>query len=136
MIHRSIIVLAVVAFVYLLAGCGSVQRTSHPDGDLSIVAGRITFFENIALPPEATVHVRLIERSAAGQEQTVAERVFRNFRQRPIDFELQYDSMAGSPGSQMIVDATIFVGDRVWFRSSGNDRLRGEHMNILVRSAR
>lgn len=135
MIHRIAIAILIVASLTALGGCAT-PRTDNDSGDLSIVAGRITFFEHIALPPEATVHVRLIERSAAGQEQIVAERVFRNFRQRPIDFELQYDSTAGSPGSQMIVDATVFVGDRVWFRSSGNDRLRGENMNILVRSAR
>ena len=132
--RSAIVVAAVLGVSFLLTAC-STPRTDGPN-DLSIVAGRITFFEHIALPPEATVHLRLIERTAAGNEQTVAERVFQNFRQRPIDFELQYDSSVGSPGSTMIVDATVYVGDRVWFRSSGNDRLRGEHMNILVRSAR
>lgn len=141
MIAKSAIALIVVvcSMPIMITGPGcqaSPRSATNAFGDLSIVAGRITFFENIALPPEATVHVRLIERPDIGQERTIAERVFAGFRSRSTEFELQYDPAAVNSGSMMFVDATVFVADRVWFRSSGNDRVRGEHMNILVRSAR
>src|SRR5262245_6912003 len=83
----SLIAAALVA----LAGCGPGEDTSVQAAE-GVLAGTVGYRERMALPPDATIDVRLEDVSRADVAATVLaeQRIAAEGRQVPIPFELRY----------------------------------------------
>jgi L,D-transpeptidase YcbB len=95
---------------------GVTARAGAQPGSRPAITGTVTYRERIALPPEATVRVRLVEvgpRGALGR--VIAERVAPPLGQPPFAFALPYDRKTLSNSRNYAVDARIQLGDQDWF---------------------
>jgi uncharacterized lipoprotein YbaY/uncharacterized membrane protein/heat shock protein HslJ/membrane-bound inhibitor of C-type lysozyme len=106
---RNVACLSTLSFVVLLCGC-EAANDGAPD---SRVSGAVVYRERMALPPNATVTVRLQDVSQADApaellaEQTIAP----SGRQVPIPFELRYSSGRIDPRHHYAVRAEIRDAD-------------------------
>jgi putative lipoprotein len=98
----------------LLAAGARGQDTGTP---ASRITGTVTYRERIALPPDASVRVRLddtTEPELPGR--LVAETtVTTDGRQVPVPFELEYRKADIQPSHRYAVRATIFSGGQTLF---------------------
>ena len=102
----------------LVAGCGMGRwfRAEAPDGTVS---GTVAWREPIALPPGATLVLKLEEVSRPGAppvliaEQTMEGRE----REPPLTFELRYKGDAINPGREYYVSAEVSLLERPMFAS-------------------
>jgi putative lipoprotein len=127
---------AAAAVVLLLAGCAA---TTGSDG-LAVLQGSVAYRERIALPADAIIEVRLLDRAQdAAQPDIAATRIETAGRQVPIPFELRYDPRWIKPGRHYGVLATIRnVAGRVLFSSDAAQPLpaAGARLDLrLVRAA-
>jgi uncharacterized lipoprotein YbaY/uncharacterized membrane protein/membrane-bound inhibitor of C-type lysozyme len=90
MLRKSSVSLAAAAIV-ALAGCGRGDDAAVQAAE-GVLAGTVTFRERMALPPDATVDVRLEDVSLADAPATVLaeQHIAAEGRQVPIPFELRY----------------------------------------------
>lgn len=107
----------------MLASCNgadSEKPVSVQEGSSGMISGTVSYRERIALPPDATVEVVLLDVSRMDvAATTIAEQTIEPSGQVPIHFELVYDTAAIDPRMQYAVRATIkrnesalFVTDR------------------------
>ena len=83
---------------------------------LPAVSGDIFYRERIALPPDATVQVRVVSLGRPGAARTVvAEQSFAAPRRVPIPFKLECDPQALQPGAAYGLEATISRRGKVEF---------------------
>jgi len=107
----QLIILSLGAFA-----CAAGTRTpaSKPAGG-AMVTGSVTYRERIALPPGATVTVRLQDVSRAdAPAEVLAEQVIVPTTQVPIPFALTYDPARIDPRHRYSVGARIEVDGRLW----------------------
>ena len=82
----------------------------------SIVTGTVTYREKIALTPDATVTVKLVDISRADAPAvTIGEQVIENPGQVPISFEIEYDPSAIDQRRTYAVQVRIMEGDKLAF---------------------
>jgi putative lipoprotein len=129
-----------------LAGPATVQPTSATPTPtprpLTAVSGDIFYRERIALPPDATVQVRVVRLGRPGAGRTVvAEQSFAAPRRVPIPFELECDPQALEARAAYGLEATISRRGKVEFATvepvpvlAGGLSTRG--LKILVRRTR
>jgi uncharacterized lipoprotein YbaY/membrane-bound inhibitor of C-type lysozyme/uncharacterized membrane protein len=81
----------VAAALVALAGCGS-QEDAAVQAAEGVLAGTVSYLERMALPPDATIDVRLEDVSRADAAATVLaeQRIAAQGRQVPIPFELRF----------------------------------------------
>jgi len=107
--------------VLALGVLGGTSGASTPAPTLSAratVTGRVTYRERMALPPGATVTVRLQDVSRADAPADVlAEQVIVPTTQVPIPFALQYDPARIDARHRYSVSARIEVDGKLWFMS-------------------
>jgi len=81
-----------------------------------VVTGTVTYREKIALTPEATVTVQLVDVSRADAPAiTIGEQVIENPGQVPISFEIEYDPSAIDQRFTYAVQVRIMEGDKLAF---------------------
>jgi len=105
------IIAMIVAVVVLLPAVSEAEMIK--------VEGTVTYRERIALPPDATVEVLLVDISVAdAPSKTLAESRFQPQGQVPIPFTLEYDSSAIQGSHSYALQAGIRTGDRLWFSTA------------------
>lgn len=98
----------------LLGACTTVQSPSMVQ-----LEGEVYYLQRIALPPEATLRVSLVDVSLA--DAPVRELAYQQGRiegQVPLAFQLSYDPSNLQPGHQYAVAARIERGGKLIFISS------------------
>jgi len=103
----------------------------------SEVTGYVYHRERIALPPNAIVHVQLLDVSRADAPALlIAEQKISNGQQVPFFFELRYDPKKIDPKRAYAVYATISVEGQLWFANGTNHRVitqgKPNSVDILV----
>lgn len=108
-------------------------------GQEARVSGTVSYFQRIALPPDAVVEVKLLDLSRADAAAvTIAEQTIRAAgRQVPIDFSLQYDPGRIDPRRRYSVQARIlqdnlprFVSTQPYYVITGGNPTT---VNVIVR---
>ena len=104
----------------LAAALAGGSAAALEDGDAAPqITGVVTYRERVALPPEATIQVRLEDASRPEMPgKLVAEvTISAQGRQVPIPFVLPYRAADISPNKKYLVRATVTAGDRTLFAS-------------------
>jgi putative lipoprotein len=105
----------------LVAGCSYTEK--RPFGSDNYVTGTVTYFERMALKPDADVTVKLIDATASEGpgEVIVSQQSFRSAgKQVPLNFELPYREDRISREHRYELHARIVVGGRLsWFTRAG-----------------
>ena len=99
------------------------------------VTGTLTYRERIALPPEATATVRLVDASLADAPAiTLVEQTISPAGQIPIGFSLVYDPALIDPRNYYLVQGTITVGGQLLFTTTQSYPVltRGAPANVDV----
>lgn len=101
------------------------------------VSGNVFYLERIALPPNASVNVKLVDVSKAdAPAKTIGEQTIENAgRQVPIPFEISYDTTAIDARHTYAVQARITVDGKLWFISTTSYMVitRGHPNRVEVR---
>ena len=132
--NRALAAFAVLIAIIALAaviGCGDSDTLSTPvsappppaapascppDNCPRSVVGSVAYREDVALPPDAVLNVRLADISLADVASvTISERTIANPGQVPITFALGYDPDDIDERRDYSVQASITRGDRLLF---------------------
>jgi len=98
----------------MLASCASDRGPVRPSRPT--MAGTVTFREPIALPSTATLTVRLLDVTRAGEPAIVlAERSISNPGNPPLSFELPYPFGGITANRSYVIEARIEVWGRLRF---------------------
>lgn len=98
------------------APTSAAPESSCPPSCPASVTGTLAYSENVALPPDAVVRVRLEDVSIADAPSVIiAERTIANPGQFPIQFEIGYDPSRIDGRFDYAVQATISRGDTLLF---------------------
>jgi putative lipoprotein len=121
----------------LACAAGAVPPVPTPTG-AAMVTGNVTYRERIALPPGATVTVRLQDVSRAdAPAEVLAEQVIVPTTQVPIPFALQYDPARIDARHRYSVGARIEVDGKLWFVSDTHNGVLTEggpsEVEVVVR---
>lgn len=83
------------------------------------LTGEVTYRERIALPPDATLRIQLVELGAPGGPALIeAEAAIAAGGQVPLTFTLNFDDRGIRDGHAYALVAEIAAGDAVWFRNA------------------
>ena len=111
-----------VAVSMAAAACAS----SAPPGKITPgaphVTGTVTSPQSVALPPDAVLHVKLLNIfMQGGPATTVAEQIIPNPGKMPIRFDIAYDPALIEPQNFYAVQARITVGDEIrWMNDASH----------------
>jgi putative lipoprotein len=109
--------LTVLALGVLACAAGASTPAPTPSARAT-VTGSVTYRERMALPPGATVTVRLQDVSRAdAPAEVLAEQVIVPTTQVPIPFVLEYDPARIDARHRYSVGARIEVDGKLWFVS-------------------
>lgn len=105
------------------------------------VTGYVYHRERIALPPNAIVHVQLLDVTRANAPALlIAEQKISNGQQVPFFFDLRYDPKKIDPKRAYAVYATISVEGEIWFANGTGHRVitqgKPNSVDILVERVR
>ena len=116
-----------------LVGCNTTQESTKPATQeaakpipsLGVVTGTVTYLQRIALPPQASVLVKLEDVSLqdAPVKLISEQRIELGGKQVPIPFELRYDPAKIDPKHAYNVSARIVLGDQLLFTSDTAHRV-------------
>ena len=128
MIRKTLV--AAAAASVLLGACATRTPTPDSESRMSYVTGTVTYRERIALPPDATITVRLVDVSRADAPSVLlGEQVFQaQGRQPPFSFSIPYDPAGIDPRMTYAVQARIEIGGALRFVSD-------QHYPVLTRDA-
>lgn len=124
---RHAVLAGVLAGLFLI-GCANMTDSKEPAK--AAVTGEVTYFQRIALPPDAVVTVRLQDVSRMDVAAVlIAEQVIETGgRQVPIPFELNYDPATIDDRMAYSVSARIEQGDKLlWINDT--------HHPVITRGA-
>jgi putative lipoprotein len=127
----------ILALGALACAAGIAPPVSSPTG-AAVVTGHVTYRERIALPPGATVTVRLQDVSRAdAPAEVLAEQVIVPTTQVPIPFALEYDPARIDARHRYSVGARIEVAGKLWFVSDTHNGVLTEggpsQVDVVVR---
>jgi uncharacterized lipoprotein YbaY len=110
---KSSLLIAVAAFA--LCGCGQMDLT--PEGDPGrVLTGTVDLGEEVALPADATVTVRVVETADAGMApQVLGSQTISNPGVAPIEFHIEYRAEDEVLRRGLNVEARISYGGKVRF---------------------
>jgi len=95
---------------------GASAASPAASGSLIDIAGRVTYLARIALPPDATLTIRVDDTGRPGKPLTLAEQRYTlNGAQVPIPFTASIDRDLVGPKSRLIVVARIEAGGKLRF---------------------
>lgn len=115
MIDRRRIIATACGLIALLLPAGEALAKPR------VLNGTVSYRERIALPPTATVEVKLVDISLAdAPARTIARTSRRAGRQVPIPYRLRYDDKALKPAGRYALEARISVGGQLWFLNTTN----------------
>lgn len=102
----------------LVAFCAAA--TSPALAETLTLSGEVTYRERIALPPDAILHVHLVDTAAAADTpaRIEAAAAIAAGGQVPLTFTLHFDDRAIEAGHDYALVAEISAGGAVWFRNA------------------
>lgn len=111
--NRSLAGLAGLVLAAMLGASGPALA------EMVSLTGEVTYRERIALPPAATLRIRLIDMTAAGTPTRVeAEAPITGDGKTPLTFTLDFDDRAIDPAHRHALVAEISAGVELWFRNA------------------
>jgi putative lipoprotein len=139
-------------------GEGGFLQEDNPDGDgkmlakdcrlvkpaeaggIGVVTGSVSYMQRIALPPQATVEVKLQDASATGPRLIAEQKFAVGNQQVPMPFELKFDPKDIDPRHPYEVSARILLDGKVRFVSdTAYPVLTGSkpsHIEMMLRAPR
>lgn len=98
------------------------------------LTGEVTYRERIALPPNATLRVQLLDVSLQDTRATVhAEAEIASKGQVPLTFTLNFDDSVFQPGHTYALSAEIAAGGEVWFRNTTQETIDPANLSAPIR---
>ncbi len=136
--HKSELVGVLVLTGILVLACSRPATLEDRNG---VIRVKVSYLQNIALPPDAVLIVQLRELSGAGAPPIfVAERRVDSPAQLPVLVELRYDRRRVDPSRRYELAAWIHRGERDPLMSGiGNPVLTGRYsdpVNVMLRPSR
>lgn len=113
---------ALLAATVLVLGCQLACRSSGRHGHVQggrpvvraeVLRGEVFYRERIALPRNAMLNVKLVERQR-GRDRIITGKMISPVRRTPIPFELEYDPRQIDDRHEYMIDATILVDRKAW----------------------
>ena len=132
--------IATLGMALLLAACGG--KGSESGGrSLPAVTGTVQFSERVAVPPDATLNVRLVDASNVNQKaQTIASATVAPLGRPPIAFAVEYEKGRIDSARNYTIEADIRQGTDVLFLTGGRYAVltqgRGNHVDLVLIPAR
>jgi putative lipoprotein len=119
-----------------LLACLAVAPPTFADV-LDRLAGSVRYAERIALPPDATLTVELLDVSRARAERLARLALPTRGRQPPLAFELPFHPGDLKPGRRYLLRATLISGGgELLFSGTQTIASAGAGMNLTLRTAR
>lgn len=119
MIGKIRIIAASLAGLAVLGGGAMILSSAMPtqsSASEKTVRGSVMYRERIALPPEATLNVQLLDVSLAdAPAKVIAEQQISGLNAAPIPFELHFDPSKLIANHTYALQARISAGDTLWF---------------------
>jgi len=110
MLLRALVLKTIMASLIALLGAMPALADSH------VLTGEVTYRERIALPPDATLTVKLVHLPRRDEAPVItAQARIVGPGQVPLAFVLRFDREAVLAGQDYAVIAEIAAQDRVWF---------------------
>ena len=120
----------------VLGGCVNVASIEPSVAGEGVLTGTVGYRERVALPPDATVEVWMLDVTPSIQTlPIIAETTIpTQGRQVPIPFELRYDPGRVFPGRSYAVKAVILAGGRMLFTLDEGQRVitQGHPHNVAL----
>lgn len=137
---RTMQTIATLGIALLLAACGSESGKSNGKA-MPAVTGTVQFDQRVAVPPDATLNVRLVDASNVNQKaQTVATTTVNQLGRPPIAFAVEYDKSRIDSARDYTIEADIRQGTDVLFLTGGRYAVitqgRGNHVDLVLIPAR
>lgn len=105
------IIAAMLAILLICTGSALAERVT--------ITGQVTYRERIALPPNGTLNIGLVDLAAPGQPRVSAKGAIATPGQVPLTFTLNFEDSVVLPGHQYALTASISAGDgTVWFTTA------------------
>ncbi|OHV83817.1 YbaY family lipoprotein [Rhizobium sp. LCM 4573] len=99
-----------------LALLGATIAAAPAMAAIKALEGTVAYRERMALPPGASVEIKLVDVSLADSpSKTLAEITFTPEGQVPLPYRLEYDDAEIQPGRSYALQARITLGDRLMF---------------------
>ena len=99
-----------------LALLAAMSAAAPALAEIRTLEGTVAYRERMALPPGASVEIKLVDVSLAdAPSKTLAEVSFTPEGQVPVPYRLQYDDAEIQPGRSYALQARITLGDRLMF---------------------
>jgi putative lipoprotein len=112
----------------LVASCAS-QRTDDNDAATASISGTVSYVQRIAMPPQNTVTIKLLDVSRADAPAVeLGKQIISNAGNPPINFVIRYNPADVRPTGTYAIAATIEADGRILFRTT-------EQFNVLTREA-
>jgi putative lipoprotein len=110
---KPLLGLVAAASLFALSGCGQLDIT--PEGDPSrVLTGQVDIGENLALPPDAVVTVRVVDPSIAGMPPLVlGSQTITNPGTAPVSFRVEYRADDDLMRRGLNVEARVSYGGKV-----------------------
>ncbi len=110
---------AFVVGIGALGGAAVFVATSMPTTSVAAektISGKVLYRERIALPPEASLIVQLVDMSVADTpSRALGETRIESVHGSPIPFAISFDTNAIEQGHSYALQARISAGDTLWF---------------------
>jgi putative lipoprotein len=119
----------------LLSLLASGGCATTPVEKMETITGTVTYFQRIAMPPGATVELKLVE-VRRGSNKTIVEKMIGNPAQVPVSFTLAYNSKKMASDRKYAVQARILVDGKPWYvTQTVNHQMRNgriAHADIIL----
>lgn len=104
--------------IWALSGLLILMMASVAVAQAAQVTGTVTYRERIAVPPEAVLRVQLVDVSRADAPSIPLSMRRYALTKVPFDFSLAYDPSLIEDRNRYAVEATVFMGERMIYRSA------------------
>ncbi len=119
LIGKARILAATCLGLAVLGGGALVLSSTIPTQSVAsekTVRGNVVYRERIALPPEASLSIQLVDVSLAdAPAEVIAEGHIDHLQSAPIPFNLKFDQTKLLPNHSYALQARISAGDTLWF---------------------
>ncbi len=103
----------------LVLSCRHTQHTKAVGGEPITITGTVMYLERVALSPEATVKVRMLEMPKGDEPvRPIAERTVYSPGQVPVPWNLTYLTSQVEDGREYTLEARIDIGGKTEWSNS------------------
>ncbi|MFZ1056691.1 MAG: YbaY family lipoprotein [Opitutaceae bacterium] len=112
--------LATAIAAFALVGCGHLDLASQGD-PMRVLTGQVDLGDAIALPPDTTVTVRILDSTAVGMPpQVLGSQTIQNPGVAPVSFRIEYRAEDDVLIKGLNIDARVSFGGKVQYYNSSS----------------